>query len=313
MKYFSPAICHNSLITAIVFLIFTPHLLAQEIESRAYSNLPISMNFLILGYAGTSGGLAFDTAAPVKDPKLQTSSTVAAYARSIELWGQSAKFDVIVPYTRLSGSAVYMDEKVTREINNFSDPSFRLSVNFYGAPALSPKDFRRYQQDLIIGGSLQVIAPFGEYNKNRLVNIGTNRWAIKPQLGMSKSLGRWTLELSTAATLFTDNNDFYGNSTRSQDPLYSTQGYVIYSIGANIWASFDATYFTGGRTTIDDIHNNDRQKNWRVGGTFSFPLNPQNSIKLYGSNGVSARTGNNFDLFGIAWQHRWGASQGTSD
>ena len=106
--------------------------------------------------------------------------------------------------------------------------------------------------------------------------------------------------------MYTENEDFYGGNKRSQDPIYSTQVHAIYSFHSGLWASFDATYFTGGRTTLNGVLNDDLQQNWRLGGTLAFPVDARNSIKLFASSGVSARTGNNYDLIGIAWQLRWG-------
>jgi hypothetical protein len=279
---------------------------AQDIEPRAYSNAPVGVNFLIAGYAYTQGGLAFDPASPLTDPDMKTSSAVLAYARVLDLWGLSGKFDAILPYTWLTGSALFAGEPVERDVGGPVDPRFRLSVNFYGAPALSLKEFASYEQDLIVGASLQVSLPLGQYDSSRLVNIGTNRWSFKPELGVSKALGRWTLEGAAAATFYTDNEDFFGGQTRSQDPLYSLRGHAIYSFGNGVWASLDATYFAGGRTTLDGARGSDLQQNWRVGGTLALPVDLKNSVKLYASSGVSARTGNNFDLIGIAWQYRWG-------
>jgi hypothetical protein len=279
---------------------------AQDIEPRAYSNAPVGVNFLIAGYAYTSGGLSFDSALPVSDPDLSTSNAVVAYARVLDFRGKSAKFDVVAPLSSLSGSADLDGEPLRRDISGLSDPKFRLSVNFFGAPALSLQEFASFQQDLIIGASLQVSPPMGQYDESRLVNLGTNRWSFKPELGVSKALGRWTLEGTAAVTLFTDNDDFYQGRTRSQDPLYSLQGHLIYGFRSGVWGALDGTYFAGGRTTLDGLLNNDLQQNWRVGATLAFPVNVHNSIKLYGSSGVSARTGNDFDLVGIAWQYRWG-------
>ena len=279
---------------------------AQDIEPRAYSNAPVGVNFLIAGYAYTTGGLAFDSALPLSDPDLSTSNAVVAYARVLDFRGKSAKFDVIAPLSSLSGSADFDGETLRRDIAGLADPRFRLSVNFFGAPALSLKEFAGFQQDLIIGASLQVSPPVGQYDESRLVNLGTNRWSFKPELGVSKALGRLTLEGAAAVTLYMDNDDFYQGRSRSQDPLYSLQGHLIYSFRSGVWGSLDGTYFTGGRTTLDGELNNDLQQNWRVGATLAFPVNVRNSIKLYGSSGVSARTGNNFDLLGIAWQYRWG-------
>jgi len=279
---------------------------AQDIEPRTYSNAPVGVNFLVAGYAYTNGGLSFDSALPVSDPELSTSNAVVAYARVLAFRGKSAKFDVVAPLSSLSGSADLDGEPLRRDISGLSDPKFRLSVNFFGAPALSLKEFASFQQDLIVGASLQVSAPVGQYDESRLVNLGTNRWSFKPELGVSKALGRWTLEGTAAVTLFTDNDEFFQGRSRSQDPLYSLQGHVIYSFRSGVWGALDGTYFAGGRTTLDDTLNNDLQQNWRVGATLAFPVNVRNSIKLYGSSGVSARTGNNFDLLGIAWQYRWG-------
>jgi hypothetical protein len=279
---------------------------AQDIEPRAFSNAPVGVNFLIGGYAYTSGGVAFDSALPITNPKLDTSSAVVGYARSLDLWGKSGKFDVIVPYAWLSGSAELAGQRNERKVDGFADPRFRLSVNFIGAPALGLKEFRAYRQDLIVGASLQVSVPVGQYDDSKLVNLGTNRWSFKPEVGLSKAIGPWTLELTAAATLYTDNNDFFGGHKRSQDPLYSSQAHAIYSFPRGIWGSLDVTYFTGGRTTLDGARNFDIQQNWRVGGTLALPVDPYNSIKFYASRGVSSRTGNDYDLLGVAWQYRWG-------
>jgi len=278
---------------------------AQSIEPRSYSNAPIGSSFLIVGAAVTEGGLSIDPAVPLTEPDLETVNGVLGYARFIDLLGRSAKFDVIVPYTFLSGQALFNGEPVEREISGFSDPAFRLSVNFHGAPALSAEEFASYRQRTIIGMSVQVTVPTGQYDDTRLVNIGMNRWTVKTELGVSRAVSAWTFEFKAAATLFTDNDDFFRGQTREQSPMYSSQGHAIYNFRGGRWASFDATYFTGGRTTLDSARKQDLQRNWRLGATYAFPVSKQNSIKLYASRGVSARTGNDFDLLGIAWQHRW--------
>jgi hypothetical protein len=280
---------------------------AQDIEPRAYSNAPVGVNFLITGYAYTEGAVPFDASLPVENAQLRTSSAVLAYARVLDLWGKSGKFDAIVPYTSLSGTAELAGQPVEREANGLADARFRLSVNLYGAPALTLQEFRNYEQDLIVGASLQVSVPSGQYDSSRVVNIGTNRWSFKPEVGISQAAGPWTVEFQAAAAFFTDNKDFFGGNTRSQDPIYSLQGHVIYGSRSGIWGSLDATYFTGGRTTVNGVTKDDLQENWRVGGTLAFPVDVRNSVKLYASSGVSARTGNNYDLIGIAWQYRWGA------
>ena len=279
---------------------------AQDIEPRAYANAPVGVNFLILGYGRTRGALSFDPSVPLTDAKLNTSSLIVAYARTLDLWGLSGKFDAILPYASLSGTANYADQPVERVIDGFANSAFRLSVNLLGAPALNLKEFAAYRQDLIVGASVQVFVPASQYDSSRLVNIGTNRWAIKPEVGISKAIDRWTVEGQLGVTLYGDNNDFYGGNTRSQDPLYALQGHVIYNFPAGVWGSLDATMYAGGRTTINGTLNNDLQQNWRLGATLALPINRRSSVKFFASTGTSARTGNNYDGLGIAWQYRWG-------
>jgi hypothetical protein len=267
----------------------------------------VVLNFLLAGYGYTDGGVATDPALPLQNAHLQIHSTVLAYARALNVWGTSGKVDVVVPYAWLSGSADVMGQPRESEVSGFADPRFRFSVNLYGAPALSLQEFVNYRQNLIIGASLQVSAPLGQYDADKLVNIGTNRWSCKPELGISKAVGPLTLELTTGVTLYTDNHDFFGGKTRAQAPIYSVQGHVSYSLGAGIWAALDGTYYTGGRTTVDGVEGNDLQNNTRLGVTIALPVNRHTSVKLYGSTGVSTRTGSDFDAVGIVVQYRWGA------
>ena len=278
----------------------------QDIEPRAYSNAPVGVNFVVAGLAHSSGGLSLDPAIPLANARLDTSVLLLAYARVLDLWGVSGKFDAVVPYVSLSGNGLYAGQPVSRAINGFANPAFRLSANLYGAPALTLPQFASYQQDLIVGASLQVAAPVSQYDPTRLLNIGTNRWSFKPEVGISKAIDRWTLEGQAAVTLYTDNREFYGGTVRSQRPLYSLQAHVIHAFANGAWASLDGTYFTGGRSTIGGVLSNDLQQNWRVGATLALPVDRRSSVKLAASSGVSARTGNNFDFLAVAWQYRWG-------
>jgi hypothetical protein len=279
---------------------------AQELEPRAYSNTPTGLNFLLAGYSYTQGNLAFDPSVPIENADLHTNSAVLAWARSLGVRGRSAKVDVVVPYTWLSGQALFQGEPRQREVAGFADPRFRYSVNLYGAPALSLKEFSGYRQDIIIGASLQVSVPVGQYDDTKLVNIGTNRWAFKPELGVSKSWGAWTVDLAASVALYTDNTDFLGGGTLSQDPLYAVQGHIVRGLKSGIWLALDGTYYWGGETTVNGVTGDTLRRNTRVGLTVALPVDLRNSVKVYGSTGVSSRTGDEYDGFGIAWQYRWG-------
>jgi hypothetical protein len=279
---------------------------AQDLEPRSYTNTPIGINFLLAGYAYQTGDVATDPSLPLEDAKVHVHSAVLAYARSFALFGSSAKADVIVPYSWLDGSATVLGHPETRVVDGFADPRFRLSLNLYGAPALTLDDFDTYKQNVIVGVSVQVAAPLGQYDDKRAVNIGSHRWMFKPELGISKAFGPLTLEVAPSLAVFTANDDFFGGKRREQDPIYAVQGHVIYRFGAPLWGSIDGTYYGGGRTTIDGVAGDDRQANARVGITLALSVSRRHSIKLYASKAVATRVGGDFDLIGLALQYRWG-------
>lgn len=179
-------------------------------------------------------------------------------------------------------------------------------MNFYGAPALSAKEFANYRQDLIFGASLQVSAPLGGYDNSKLINLGNNRWSYKAQLGISKAWNAWTLELAPGVTYYTDNRDFNRGGTLSQAPLYSVQSHLTYTYPSGTWISLNGTYFSGNRTTINGVRNDNLQTNSRAGVTLALPVDRNHSVKLYASTGAWTRTGADFNALGIAWQYRWG-------
>lgn len=279
---------------------------AQSLEPRSYANTPVGMNFLITGYDYATGGIVSDPSIPLQNADIENHELVLGYARTLDVWGMSGKFDLILPYAWSSGTAEFAGALNERQVDGFGDPKVRVSLNFLGAPALSLKDFLDYRQNWIVGASLQIAMPLGQYDDDRLLNIGTNRWSIRPELGISKAFGPLTLEVAAGVYLYTDNTDFLNGQTKAQDPLYTLQAHLIYSLRSGIWFSADGTYYAGGSTTINGSIESKRQDNTRVGLTAALPINRHHSLKLFVASGVSARWGGDFDNAGLAWQYRWG-------
>lgn len=113
------------------------------------------------------------------------------------------------------------------------------------------KEFPEYRQNALVGIGLQVSAPLGQYDSTKLLNVGTNRWSFRPELGVSKAWDHVTMELISAVTFFTTNDNFYGGKTLQRAPIYSFQGHLIYEFSSVLWAALDTTYHVGGRTTVD--------------------------------------------------------------
>jgi hypothetical protein len=302
-----PAVSLRLVATALALLLLaTAPAHAQHLEPRAYVNTPVGMNVLIAGYAYSSGGLSTDPALPLTNAKLDIHTPVLAYARAFDAWGKSAKFDVVFGGGCLEGTAELNGVPVSRDICGLLDPTVRVAVNLYGAPALAARDFAAYRQELIVGASLQVQAPLGQYDPTRLVNLGSNRWAFRPEFGVSKAFHPLLVEATLGATFYTTNDDFFGGQTREQDPVLATQLHLIYLLRAGAWIAFGANYYAGGRTTVNGVRQNDELGNSRLGLTFSYPWDRRHSVKLYVSEGVSVRYGEDFNVVGLAWQYRWG-------
>jgi hypothetical protein len=294
-----------ALLAALLFALQRAGAGAQELEPRAYTNTPVGLNFLIAGYAYQDGDVATDPGLPLEDAKIHLHTAVLAYARAFSLLGASAKVDVIVPYTWLSGSALVRDVHEERVVDGFNDPRFRLSVNFYGAPAITVAELPDYQQDLLIGASFQFAPPLGQYDEERAVNIGTNRWAFKPEVGVSQPFGNWFAEASAGVWFFTDNDAFQGNHRRSQEPLAVYQLHAGYTFRPGLWVAGDYGYYVGGRTAVDGVENDDAQRNSRVGLALSLPLSGGWSTKLAWSKGTTVRVGGDFTTLSLTLQYRW--------
>lgn len=279
---------------------------AQSLDPRSYSNAPVGLNILVAGYAYAEGKIAFDPTVPIVNAHYDTNTEIIDYSRVLDVWGNSAKFEVALPYSSFSGSAVFNGQPRQREVSGFNDPQFRFSINFVGAPALTPQEFAGYQQDLVVGASLLVTVPLGQYDDSKLINLGNNRWQFKAELGVSKGWGPWTLEIDPGVWFFTNNTDFNKGHTLEQAPLYSVQGHILYNFLSGEWVALDGVFFTGNETTLDRVRDHNMQTNTRFGVTLGLPLNRNNSLKLYASGGASTRDGSFFNVAGFTWQYRWG-------
>ncbi|MBT4520266.1 MAG: transporter [Halieaceae bacterium] len=292
-------------VVAALLLLLVSVVHSQDLEPRSYTNVPVGETFVVLGYAQSDGELTPSPSTPLQDAELTIDAGVFGLAHTFALAGKSAKVDMAVARVCFEGSAVFRGEFVEGSRCGYGDPKLRLSWNFYGAPALKLEEYSQWKPGLVAGASLQVSIPTGTYKADKLINTGTNRWMVRPGLGVSYKSGRWLYNAIASVRFFEDNDDFFNGIHVEQSPLYSIQGHLIYTLRKGRWISLNANFFAGGETTKDGSDANDRQENSRWGITFSMPLNNHHSIKLYANTGVVTRIGNNFDTLGAAWQYRF--------
>ena len=278
---------------------------AQEMEPRAYSRAPVGSQFIVFSYTRQTGDVLTDAAIPLSDVRAKLNAGSIGYGRTFGIAGRQANVSLLSSYVkgRASGTVSEDRQEITR--SGLGDVHVRLSTILVGGPALTPKEFAAYKPKAMLGASITVVMPTGQYDPRRLVNIGSNRWSFKPEMGFSKPYRQWTGEVIGGVWLYTANDKFFGGVKREQKPLVSLQSHVIYTIRRRMWAAFDAGYYTGGRTVVNGVIKADKQANSRLGGTFSLPLNQQQSIKVAFARGLTTRFGGDFTTIVIAWQYAW--------
>lgn len=284
--------------------------LAQSLDPRSFVNTPVGISFASALYGYSSGNVLFDPSVILDSAELAIQGPTVGYARAMDFWGLSGKLDAAAGWACADGHAQLEGATVSRHVCGLTDPTAHISVNFLGAPAFTLQQYPKYKQDILVGAGLRVTAPLGQYDPARLVNIGTNRWVFRPELGFSKALGRLTLEFLAAASLFTTNTDFFGGHTQSQAPLYSGQINAIYTFRSGIWGGVGGVYYGGGSTRTDGGPAMARQENTRAGATLVFPIGRSNTLKVFWTTGVTTRTGSDFDTFVGSWTYRWGGKRG---
>jgi hypothetical protein len=278
----------------------------QELEPRALTNVPVGSNFFIIGYGYSFGNILLDPALPIEDLDARLHAIPAGYLRAIDFFGFSGKVDVVVPFAAGDWTGTIEDQDEAVSLMGFGDPRVRLSVNFLGAPALRADEYKGYRQKTIVGGSLQVIVPLGQYDSSELINLGSNRWIFRPQLGASHAFEKWFVEVYSGLWLFTKNPDFFGGSELTQRPMLTFKLHAIRTIWRGMWLALGAGYGVGGKTFIDGVPKDTHISTLRLGATLSVPLAARHSIKLNYTTGIRFERGPDFDAIAVAYQYRWG-------
>ena len=277
---------------------------AQDLVPGAYTPAPVGFNVFTAAAIFNTGDLSFDPTLPIEDGHSDIGFSSFNYSRTLSIGGHYANIGVGVPVVvgNVSGRVRGVFQEASRA--GLGDLVGRIAVNLYGAPAMTPKEFAAYRATTIVGVSLAVVAPTGEYDNSRIVNIGTNRWAFKPEVGLSRRRGRWTFEGDFGATFFTDNTDYVNGGTREQSPIGSFQGHLIYTIRPGLWVAGDGNFWNGGRITTNGAPGLVDQENSRIGITVAVPV-ARHQFRVSYSLGAYTTIGGDFHSIGVSYSRAW--------
>ncbi len=283
---------------------------AQDLSPRAYLITAVHSNAVNLTYSFFDGGVDFNGTIPITGATGRYSVPIFTYYHSFDFFGRSANINASLPYGvgNFSGQVLGANKQVYR--SGLLDFSARLAVNLKGGPAMQAKQFAQWKQKMILGASLRIIAPTGQYDGTKLVNWGINRWAFKPEFGYSQRWGHWILDGYAGVWFYTTNNAFYSPPVpkpQTEAPIGSFEGHLSYDFPKQrMWASLDGNFWFGGVTALNGIRNlATKQTASRIGGTFSVPISKHQSLKVSYSDGTYVRFGGNYNNLSVSWQYSW--------
>jgi hypothetical protein len=300
-------------LTAVVASSLQP-LKAQDLSPRTYVITPLHSNAVTLTWSFYDGSIDFNGTIPVNGATGTYSVPILSYYHSFSFFGRSANVVASLPYAvgNFQGTVAGAGDHLYR--SGLLDSVYRFSVNLKSGPAMPVQKYVKWKQKVLLGVSLKVLAPTGQYDPTKLINWGTNRWSFKPEFGYSQRwAGKWVLDGYAGVWLFTTNSDFWSRNTyypgtrsQSQNPIGAFEGHLSYDFKPRLWASLDGNYWFGGKTSINGIQNPlTQESNSRIGGTIAIPITRHQSLKFSYSNGTYIRFGGNYQNISAAWQYSW--------
>ncbi|MDH3977250.1 MAG: transporter [Gammaproteobacteria bacterium] len=289
-------------------LLAAQSVVSQELEPRRWTHLPVGANFFGAGYVYSDSDIAFNPALQIEQATGEVHTLALSYVRVLDVFGKSGRIDVLLPYSNGRWEGLLEGEPASTRRDGFNDPRFRFAVNLFGSPAQRGDAFRKYKVNTIVGAAVEVVAPWGDYQKDKLINLGNNRWVIRPQLGVVHNWDHWAVEFTGSVWFYTDNDDFRG-STREQDVLYSGQTHVIYTFKPGLWASLSAAYGGGGESKIDGVRVGDQIGKSLLAASVGFPITRRQGMKIAYIRGETKKdNGSDDDRFLVSYSVMWGGN-----
>jgi len=284
--------------------------LAQELETRRWSHLPVNVNFAGGGYVYTAADISFDPVLRLEGVEMEKHSIPLRYTRTFELAGKSARVDLLTAYQDARWSGLVDGVPATTARNGMSDLSLRFGVNILGAPPLTGQEFVKYRArtdpETIVGLGLEVQVPTGNYLEDRLLNLGTNRFTFRPQLGILHKRGKWSTEVTAVSWIYTDNNDFFDGYLLEKDPFQTIESHIFYTFRPGLWVGAGVGWGYGGRSTLNGVPKDDVRENigWEL--SLGYPITRDMGLKmgyigLRTQSPVGADSDNFFGGLSLVW------------
>jgi hypothetical protein len=279
---------------------------AQEMEPRSYAVVPTGLHAMALSFTYSSGNVVTEGSSPVQNLDVMNKVFNLGYVQTFSFLKKLARVSVSLPYGFLNGSATFQSKDTTGSRTGFYDGRIKFGVNIFGSPVLNPQEFQKFQEHTVFGASLVISVPVGQYYPSKLINLGSNRWGFKPELGISHREGRLFYELYGGVWMYTKNTDYLNNHIQGENVLFSFQAHMDYTFKHGKYLALNGGFADGGQTSINGIPQGDDEQNWRIGATFSSPVfNNHQSLKAMINTGIATKAGQNYTAFTVVYQYSW--------
>jgi len=277
---------------------------AQELSPRAHWPTPKGTKVAFVGYQYSFGDILTDASLPITGLDSRINVGFLGYLQTFSLFNRTTNLIIEIPYTSAITTGIILDSSgetpARRDMSGIADIGVTFAINLIGAPTMNIAEFQELRNNPrhILGASLKILVPTGAYEEDKLINIGSNRWAFKPKFGyMIPLTQKWLVELDLGMWIFSDNNEFLGK-TRKQNPIFASEFHLVRRFTPGFWAAIDVNYFNGGSTNLVD---RDAQRNSKLGCTIAYPFAGRHALKGSFSMGVVTESGDNFNVFMLSY------------
>ena len=242
---------------------------------------------------------------------MELHSALFKYTHIFAFSDHVARFDFIQAYQDVFWSGTVSGAPRTRSQSGLSDTVLRFSMNLIGDPPMTAEEFAKHRKtaannDTLIGVGLAIHLPTGTYDETKLLNLGSNRFTFRPQIGIVHTSGPWTFEVDGEVWLYSDNDEFWNGNHLDQDPLLATQANIVYTFRPGLWAAAGLAYGDGAAATVNGIDKNDIRRNFAFGASLGLPIDRKTGIKLgYIGFRTQENIGTDLDNFIFAVSRMW--------
>jgi hypothetical protein len=268
----------------------------------------VGLNQLELDYAHAEADASLDSTLEVVGAHFQQNAATISYTHNFGMLGHLAWVQMSVPFASVSGSVAGTD--IPGSTTGLGDSSLQLTALLKGGRALSAAEFARYEPSTTVAVSLTVGAPTGEYDADKVLNLGSKRWSFKPEFAVSQPFGAdrsWVLDLYANAYFFTDNTAYHRTETLRQEALPGVEGHISHDFTQSLWVSLDLRYSSRGETVVDSVNQNDPQERLTAGTEVNWSPSSNHSLVFLFAKALVYRNAPSETVVALRYIYSWGA------